>query len=65
MTVIAVYAPTNSTVEACTPCLAFYDQLHTVLAFVPYRGMIIVLGDFKARVGLGRGNFEFILEPHS
>ena len=53
-TVIAVYAPTNpvsSTSEANQPSEIFYHELHSVLTTIPAKDMVVILGDFNARVG--------------
>jgi hypothetical protein len=65
--VIAVYAPinpTNSTSEDSAASVAFYDQLHSVVASAPRRDMVIVLGDFNARVGHGPGHLSPAIGPH-
>ena len=54
VTVVAIYAPTNpssSTTQAAAPADTFYDQLQSVVADVPPKDMLLVLGDFNARVG--------------
>ena len=66
-TVVAVYAPTNptnSTSEASAASVAFYDQLQSVVASAPRRDMVIVLGDFNARVGSGPGHRSPAIGPH-
>ena len=53
-TVVAIYVPTNpssSTTQAAAPSDTFYDQLQSVVSDVPPRDMLLVLGDFNARVG--------------
>ena len=54
MTVVAVYVPINppnSTSEAVDPSEAFYDHLQSTLSYVPSSDLIVILGDFNARVG--------------
>ena len=66
-TVFAVYAPTNpvsSTSEANQSSEDFYHELHSVLATIPPTDMIIVLGDFNARVGTDTNTWHTVLGPH-
>ena len=54
MAVVAVYAPTNppnSTSVAVGPFEAFYDQLQSSLSSIPSSDLIVISGDFNARVG--------------
>ena len=67
VSVIAVYAPTNpssNTVQAVAPSDAFYDQLQSVVAAVPPRDMLLVLGDFNARVGTDFQSWRSVIGPH-
>ena len=52
-TVISAYAPTLDAQEDVKE--AFYADLDTILSEVPKEDKLILLGDFNARVGLGRG----------
>lgn len=64
-TIIAVYAPTNptnSTSEASAPSDTFYDNLQATLSSVPQKDMIIVMGDFNAR--LGYHQWKSVIGPH-
>ena len=66
-TVIAVYAPTNpvsSTSESNQPSEDFYYDLHSVLATIPPTDMIVILGDFNARVGTDTNTWHTVLGPH-
>ena len=65
-TIIAVYAPTNptsSTSEAVAPSIEFYNQLQSTIASVPRKDMIIVLGDFNARIGHSSPHWNSIVGP--
>ena len=64
---VAIYAPTNpssSTSQAAAPADAFYDQLQSVVANVPSRDMLLVLGDFNARVGSDFQSWGSVIGPH-
>ncbi|VDM06047.1 unnamed protein product [Schistocephalus solidus] len=66
---------TNST-RTCTPCWRlsktssdaakdkFYEDLHALLATVPKEDKLIVLSDFKARVGTDHAAWQGVLGPH-
>ena len=43
--------PSNSTSEAAHPSEALYDQLQSTLSSVPSSDMLVIMGDFNARVG--------------
>ncbi|VDM00861.1 unnamed protein product [Schistocephalus solidus] len=43
----------------------FYEDLHAVLVTVPQEDMLIVLGDFNARVGTDHAAWQGMLGPHS
>ncbi|MDA8003247.1 MAG: endonuclease/exonuclease/phosphatase family protein, partial [Alphaproteobacteria bacterium] len=66
-TVIAVYAPTNpvsSTSESNQPSEDLYNDLHSVLATIPPTDMVVILGDFNARVGTDTNTWHTVLGPH-
>ena len=48
-TVIQIYAPTNETSDEMKD--SFYEQLQTVIEETPTHDMLILLGDFNAKVG--------------
>ena len=48
-TIVAVYAPTNAASDEDKE--SFYKQLHDVLTPIPVHNIVIVLGDFNARIG--------------
>ena len=55
MSVLSIYAPTNPlnyTSESAGPSDAFYDQLQSMLSSVPASDLLVIMGDFNARVGL-------------
>ena len=65
-TIIAVYAPTNptsSTSEAMSPSIEFYNKLQSTIASIPHKDMVIVLGDFNARVGQSSPHCKSIVGP--
>ena len=65
--VVAVYAPTNpvsSTSEAQKSSEDFYDQLQSVMTSIPPTDMVIVLGDFNARVGTDTNTWHTVIGPH-
>ena len=67
MTVVAVYAPINvpnSTSEAVGPSEAFYDHLQSTLSSVPSSDLIVILGDFNARVGSDFSTWISVIGPH-
>ena len=67
VTVVAIYAPTNpssSTTQAAAPSDTFYDQLQPVVSGVPPRDMLLVLGDFNARVGSDFQSWRSVIGPH-
>ena len=49
MTVVAVYAPTD-TEDAREDTNGFYDQLTEMIQMIPTNDLIVILGDFNARV---------------
>ena len=54
MSIISVYAPTNptnSTSGSAQPSEAFYEQLQSTLSSVPPSDLLVIMGDFNARVG--------------
>ena len=66
-TIIAVYAPTNPLNSSCSanePSDTFYDLLQATLSAAPQRDMIIILGDFNARVGADSHQGKTIIGPH-
>ena len=62
VSVIAVYAPTN---EDQSQSEQFYHDLQDVVSKVPMRDMLLVAGDFNARVGKGNGAWSGVLGEHS
>ena len=67
MTVVAVYAPINppnSTSEAVSLSEAFYDHLQSALSSVPSSDLIVILGDFNARVGSDFSSWNSVIGPH-
>ena len=67
MSIISVYAPTNptdSTSESAQPSEIFYDQLQSTLSSVPPSDLLVIMGDFNARVGSDYSNWRSVLGPH-
>ena len=67
MTVLSIYAPTNPsnpTSEAALPSEAFYDQLQSTLSSVPSSDMLVIMGDFNARVGSDCSSWTSVMGPH-
>ena len=67
LTVLSIYAPTNpsnSTSEAAIPSEAFYDQLQSTLSSVPSSDMLVIMGDFNARVGSDCSSWSSFTGPH-
>ena len=67
MTVVAVYAPTNptnSTSDAVGDSEAFYDQLQSSLSSIPSSDLLVILGDFNARVGSDFSSRNSVIGPH-
>ena len=52
ITVIQVYAPTSVADEK--DIRLFYDQLQATIADVSSKDVLLVIGDFNARVGMGK-----------
>ena len=66
-TIIAVYAPINpvsANAEANVQSDSFYEQLQACLADVSPKDMIIILGDFNARVGSDFNSWKSVIGPH-
>ena len=61
-TIIQVYAPTNDAHEDDKE--DFYHSLQTVIDKVPKRDVLIVMGDFNAKVGSEREGREREIGPH-
>lgn len=67
MSVVSIYAPTNhsnATANAAGPSEAFYDQLQSTLSSVPPSDLLVILGDFNARVGSDHSSLTSVLGPH-
>ena len=67
MSVVSVYAPanpSNSTSDAASASEAFYDQLQSTLPCVPSSDLLVILGDFNARVGSNNSSWSSVIGPH-
>ena len=65
MTVVAVYAPTNlsnSTFKVASTSEAFYDHFQLTLFSVPSSDLLVIMGDFHARVG--SDSWNSVIGPH-
>ena len=49
ITVIQAYAPTTNAEEA--EIERFYEDLHYILELTPEKGVLFIIGDWKAKVG--------------
>jgi hypothetical protein len=68
MTVLSIYAPTNpqnASSECAAPADAFYDQLQLAISSVPPSDLLVILGDFNARVGSDCSSWSSVMGPHS
>jgi exonuclease III len=62
LTIVQVYAPTE---EAATDKKeAFYSQLDGVLARIPRRDVVMLMGDLNARVGSANEDLDHIMGKH-
>uniref|UniRef100_A0A183SGT9 Endo/exonuclease/phosphatase domain-containing protein n=1 Tax=Schistocephalus solidus TaxID=70667 RepID=A0A183SGT9_SCHSO len=61
-TIISTYAPPMTSSDAVKD--KFYEDLHALLVTVPKADKLIVLGDFKTRVGTGHAAWQGVLGPH-
>ncbi|VDL98960.1 unnamed protein product [Schistocephalus solidus] len=61
-TIISAYATQMTSSDAAKD--QFYEDLHALLATVPKEDKLIVLGDFKARVGTDHAAWQGVLGPH-
>ena len=67
MSVVSVYAPTNpsnATSEAVSASEAFYNQLQSTLSSVPSSDLLVILGDFNARVASDHSTWNSVIGPH-
>ena len=60
--VIQVYAPTNDSQEAHKN--AFYEQLQLTLDNLPQRDVLVLMGDFNAKVGVNHSEWRGVLGKH-
>ncbi|BHF69382.1 hypothetical protein SprV_0301242600 [Sparganum proliferum] len=61
-TIISAYAPTMTSPDAARD--KFYEDLYALLATVSKADKLVVLGDFKARVGTDHTAWGGVLGPH-
>ncbi|BHF58658.1 hypothetical protein SprV_0100161200 [Sparganum proliferum] len=61
-TIISAYAPPMTSPDAARD--KFYEDLHALLATVSKADKLIVLGEFKARVGTDHAAWRGVLGPH-
>ena len=62
MSIIQVYAPTNDATEEEKE--SFYYQLQTVYDRTPRRDVIVVIGDFNAKIGNNNTGMETVMGQH-
>ena len=66
VTVIAIYAPVNRTNgHKDEESEAFYDSLQQVLHDTPKKDMLLIIGDFNARVHSDKGLMNGLIGPHT
>lgn len=56
------YAPTENATE--NDKNMFYDQLNTVISSLPRNDIVVILGDFNAKVGNNNDNIKEIMGKH-
>jgi hypothetical protein len=62
LTIVQAYEPTEeATMERKE---AFYSELEGVLAGIPKRDVVLMMGDFNVKVGSAKDNFEHIMGMH-
>lgn len=61
-TIVSVYAPTEEHQEEAEQ---FYATLQTIVQSAPKRDILIILGDFNARVGKDNGGYEQVMGRHA
>ncbi|VDL91738.1 unnamed protein product [Schistocephalus solidus] len=61
-TIISAYAPPMTSSDAAKD--KFYEYQDSLLATVPKEDKLIVIGDFKARVGTDHAGWQGVLGPH-
>ena len=59
---MSVYSPTNTTSEKVVE--KFYEKLYAVIHSVPAHNFLVILGDFKARLGPEHTPFTFHSETN-
>ena len=67
MSVLSIYAstnPPNSTSESAGPSNAFYDQLQSTFSSVPASDLLVIMGDFNARVGSDYSSWNSVMGCH-
>jgi endonuclease/exonuclease/phosphatase family metal-dependent hydrolase len=62
VTIIQVYAPTNERDD--TEKDSFYQHLQDVIDKVPHHDVLIVMGDFNAKVGDDNSGYEEVMGKH-
>ena len=68
MSVLSIYAPTNpsnSTFKSADTSDATYDQLQSTLSYVPASDLLVIMGNFDARVGSYCSFWNSVMGPHS
>ena len=61
-TVVQVYAPTNDSQEAQKN--AFYEQLQSTLDNIPKQDVLVLMGDFNAKIGSDHRHWHGVLGKH-
>ena len=60
--IIIIYSPTNSSEDEVIN--KFYDELRGAIETIPQHNVLIIIGDFNARIGKDDGNFTYHQESN-
>ena len=60
--IIIIYSPTNSSDDEVMN--KFYDELRRAIETIPQHNVLIIIGDFNARIGKDDGNFTYHQETN-
>ena len=63
MSVLSIYAPTNHP-NSTGSSDVFYDQLQSTFSSVPASDLLVIMGDFNARVGSDCSSWNSVMGPH-
>ena len=60
--IIIIYSPTNSSEDEIIN--KFYDELRRAIETIPLHNVLIIIGDFNARISKDDGNFTYHQETN-